>query len=120
MPPANGMSSDKLFVGLNEQVALFETTADGEAAPFRRILGPSTGINGNIALALDGFGNIYVGNFANSSVTVYFRNALGDAPPVRKIAGAAAGPFFRSGWRPTVQAISTFSAWDPVSRRKRP
>jgi len=97
MPAAYGMTSDKLFVGLPDQIALFETTADGDASPFRRIFGPSTGINGNTSLALDGFGNIYVSNFANSSVTVFFRNALGDAPPVRTIAGIGAGTIFPFG-----------------------
>ena len=34
MPPAYGMSSDKLFAGLTDQIAVYETTSDGGAPPF--------------------------------------------------------------------------------------
>lgn len=81
-----------IYVGiLGDKVNIYDANADGDAIPIRSIHGPSTGLNGEAAIALDALGNLYVGNAADSVITVYGPGADGDAAPIRTIGGNNTG-----------------------------
>jgi hypothetical protein len=65
----------------------FSGTASGNVAPLRTIVGPATGLNAPIGLALDSSGNLYVSNSLGNSITVYSPGANSNTPPARTISG---------------------------------
>ena len=79
----------------NDSITEYKPGAIGDAGWIRRIHGPLTGLATNSqcgnAIAIDGSDNIYAANASGNSITVYAPNADGDAPPIRKIAGAKTG-----------------------------
>lgn len=78
----------ELYVGLlRDHVNVYDSTADGDAAPLRSIHGPSTKLDGVTDVVLDSVGNLYVGNAATSTITVYGPTADGDTAPLRVVAG---------------------------------
>jgi 6-phosphogluconolactonase (cycloisomerase 2 family) len=68
--------------------------ANGNATPITTLAGPHTGLNGPVAVALDGSGRLYVANAGNDTVTVYGTFVAGDAAPFTTLAAGngIAGP----------------------------
>jgi hypothetical protein len=64
--------------------------ASGNATPTATIAGGNTGLANPHGIALDGAGNIYVGN-QDGSITVYAAGASGNATPTATIAGSNTG-----------------------------
>ena len=64
------------------KVAVWAANADGNVPPVRRIFGASTKLKGSVGIAVDAQRNVYVLNVEPTlSVTVYGRDARGDAGP---------------------------------------
>ena len=66
-------------------VAAYPSTASGDIAPVRAIVGPHTQLRSPGGIAHDGAGRIYVANAGSNSITEYASDADGDAPPLRTI-----------------------------------
>lgn len=79
------------------RVAIYSSKAVGDVPPVRVIEGPRTGLVSPASIAVDRAGRIYVTNNGLSSdsvllapsVTVYAPDAVGNASPMRTIAGMA-------------------------------
>ena len=52
---------------------------------------PALGLNGVADMIIDASGNLYAGNAASSTITIYAPAADGDAAPIRIIAGPSTG-----------------------------
>jgi hypothetical protein len=74
-----------------DAVLIFDPSANGDVAPIRRITGPTTGLSGLSALAVDTDGTIYVSSAAESKITIYDASANGDVAPLRTIKGNKTG-----------------------------
>ena len=66
---------------LNGAIFVYQAGSYGNIAPVRTITGSDTGIDNPLGLAVDGSGNIYVANNANSTVTIYSSTANGNVAP---------------------------------------
>lgn len=81
------------------RIHVYPPNAEGDVAPTRVITGPRTGLGNPVAIAVDRDGRIYILNnlggqdplVSAASITVYAREARGDAAPIRTIAGRATG-----------------------------
>ena len=75
-----------------DSILVFDSSADGDVAPFRVLEGAHTGIKNPTGLFLDTKNNeLWVTNFGNHTVTVYPSGAEGDTPPLRTIRSAPMG-----------------------------
>lgn len=88
----------KLYVSNfgGESVNVYAPGANGNVAPVQEITGPNTGLYKATGVAVDGKGRIYVssvqpGSPSGCCVTVFAKNANGDATPIQKISGAYSG-----------------------------
>ena len=88
----------KLYVSnfLGKSVNVYAPGANGNVAPVQEISGVYTGMYRATGVAVDGKGRIYVSSVESGSpsgccVTVYAKNANGDAAPIQTISGAQTG-----------------------------
>jgi hypothetical protein len=77
-------------------VAVFAPGADGNVAPLRLIVGPTTGLHWPLEVAIDRGGDVYVTNSKNTdrptdTVRVFAAASSGDVAPCRVIAGERTG-----------------------------
>lgn len=80
-------------------ILVFAPNADGDVAPSRTIIGPSTGIQAPLGVAWGSDGTLFLadGEFtgpdagSNAFIAAFVANADGDATPLRTIAGANTG-----------------------------
>jgi len=84
----------EIFVSDGIGIAVFSSTATGDADPVRYILGnsqpgggASTAIVPGYSIAVDSSDNLYVLNTSDSSIVVFGPTATGNAVPSRTIAG---------------------------------
>src|SRR5438552_7737169 len=78
-------------VGGSNSITVYAAGASGNATPAATIAGGNTGLDFPTGIALDGTGNIYVGNSGGNitvdgSITVYAAGASGSATPTATIA----------------------------------
>jgi hypothetical protein len=78
-------------------VTVYAPTASGNAAPIRTIQGAKTKLDEPLGIALDGSGNIYVGNYESNTVTIYAASANGHVKPINKIRGTRTGLSYPTG-----------------------
>jgi len=83
-------------VGGSNSITVYAAGASGNATPAATIAGGNTGLDFPTGIALDGTGNIYVGNSGGNitvdgSITVYAAGASGNATPTATIAGGNTG-----------------------------
>lgn len=100
--PMNGdiyVTSEGVGPSSYGSILIFPNNANGNVAPSGIIAGPSTGLESNLAVALDGAGNIYSTNYisgaSRNTVTVYAAGSTGNVAPLRTIKGShtkMAGP----------------------------
>jgi hypothetical protein len=64
-------------------VAVYGPPAAGNVVPTRFVSGPSTGLVLPVAIDVDAQGNVYVGDYMATRVTVFGPDADGDVPPAR-------------------------------------
>ena len=77
---------------MGDEVLVFDTAAQGDAAPKRVLKGPRSMIKNPTAVYLDLEHNeLWVTNYGNHSATVYPRNAAGDPAPLRVIRSGPLG-----------------------------
>lgn len=88
----------KLYVAnfTGKSVNVYAPGANGNVAPVQEITGEDTGMQRATGVAVDVKGRIYVssvqfGSPAGCCITVYAKNATGDAAPIRTISGAQTG-----------------------------
>jgi DNA-binding beta-propeller fold protein YncE len=85
---------NELFVansGTNS-ILVFSRTANGDAAPIRKIQGPGTGLRKPVGLFVDTKNDeVWATNPEEHSATVYRRTAQGNAAPLRTLRGAPQG-----------------------------
>lgn len=79
-----------------KSVNVYAPGANGDVAPVRMITGINTGMYDASGVTVDGKGRIYVSSYQPASqsgccVTVYAKNANGDAAPIQTISGAQTG-----------------------------
>jgi hypothetical protein len=86
----------ELFVASyeNKSIAVFDEDADGDVAPKRRIVGPSTKLNVNVGIHVVGE-EIIVASLDH--VLTFDINADGDVAPKREITGASTGNAYAYG-----------------------
>src|SRR5439155_234425 len=82
--------------GLAPGVVVYAAGASGDVAPIRTIAGANTVLSNATGIARDAAGNLYVTNPpltppSGGSVTVYAPGAVGNAAPIRTIAGEGTG-----------------------------
>src|SRR5579862_2930480 len=78
------------------EVNLFPAGSNGNVSPAATIVGPDTGLDLPIGIALDSAGGLYVLNYYGGtpelgSVTVYRAGSSGDAPPIATITSRFTG-----------------------------
>lgn len=74
----------------NDSIEVFGRTATGDAAPLRRIAGPTSEMLGPMAVTVDLVSDaIFAINQGNNSVTAYRRTASGDVAPLVHLSAAA-------------------------------
>jgi DNA-binding beta-propeller fold protein YncE len=86
------IARDELFIANSATgaVLVFDSLSNGEASP-RRVFGNNTGLNGP-QIFVDTINNEIVAfNQYNDTITVYPRNAFGNAAPLRIISGSKTG-----------------------------
>jgi DNA-binding beta-propeller fold protein YncE len=73
-------------------ITVYSRTANGDAAPIRKIQGPRTRLNLPSGVTVDAVHNeIIVANDGGNSILIFSRTASGDVAPIREISGAATG-----------------------------
>src|SRR5437660_738946 len=82
--------------GLAPGVVVYAAGASGDVTPIRTIAGANTVLSNATGIARDAAGNLYVTNPpltppSGGSVTVYAPGAVGNAAPIRTIAGEGTG-----------------------------
>jgi secreted PhoX family phosphatase len=77
--------------GAVPDVQVFAPGATGNVAASRVIKRSHTNLSRPFSILLDSFGELYVSNNGNNSVTVYAPGASGDAAPVQQITISAFG-----------------------------
>ncbi|MGA8100488.1 MAG: hypothetical protein WB810_17685 [Candidatus Cybelea sp.] len=92
--PVNGdiyVTNEPIPPSGNGSILIFPNNANGNVAPSGIIAGSNTGLYNNLAVALDGSGNIYATNYISSasrnSITVYAAGSTGNVSPMRTIKG---------------------------------
>jgi Beta-propeller repeat len=83
--PVGSSQSYRSYAG----IAIFSSTANGNAAPTRVIAGSATNIVG-VQIAVDSAGNIYTtgGDGQEASILIFDSSANGNAPPTGTLAGS--------------------------------
>ena len=72
-------------------VTEYASLANGNVAPVRSIVGPSTGLHTPEGIVLDASGVLYVANNSSDTITEYAPGAGGDVAPIRTIGGPNSG-----------------------------
>jgi DNA-binding beta-propeller fold protein YncE len=73
-------------------ITVYARTAQGDAAPLRKIQGPKTRLNLPSGVSVDAINHeIAVANDGGNSVLIFSRTAAGDVAPIREISGPATG-----------------------------
>ncbi len=86
-------STGEIFVSDSNGIAVFSSTATGNASPLRYILGPSPSTGGNTSvfspgfITVDGSDNLYVQNTSDSTIVVFGPTDTGNVVPARTISG---------------------------------
>jgi hypothetical protein len=78
--------------GHAQNVVVFAAGANGDVAPIRTIAGSRTKLYGPLGVAVDGSGNVYVGDdidCCSGYITVYAAGAHGNVAPICTIGGKA-------------------------------
>lgn len=81
--------------GLEPELSVFASSAEGNIPPLRTIAGPKTDLTAPHGIALDTSGDIYA--LDDNVVTVYSPDANGDVAPLRTISGSNTGMTNASG-----------------------
>jgi DNA-binding beta-propeller fold protein YncE len=88
------VAHDELFVANSgsSSILVFSRTANGDAAPVRKIEGPATGLKKPVGLFVDVKNDeVWATNPGDHSITIYKRTAQGNAAPLRRMRGAPEG-----------------------------
>jgi hypothetical protein len=86
-------STGEIFVSDGNGIAVFSSTAAGNASPLRYILGPPQSTGGTMPvfrpglITVDSSDNVYTQNASDSSISVYGPTDTGNVNPARKISG---------------------------------
>lgn len=86
-------STGEIFLSDSNRIAVFSSTATGNASPLRYILGPSQSTGGTASvfnpgfITVDGSDNLYVQNNSDSTIVVFGPTDTGYAVPARTISG---------------------------------
>src|SRR4029077_7375439 len=88
-PPSSGSVYLTDSNSILNEVLVFPQNTNGGPVPTQDISGNVTGLAQTQGIALDAAGNIWVTNFATSTITEYPNTATGNVAPINTVAGNA-------------------------------